>query len=64
MYWRNRSKYQTDCVRIYRNYGSWKAEVEIHNKLSRIRVENQSAIKQKAFSIVSAITIGLMETKI
>ncbi|MGE6664589.1 hypothetical protein [Paenibacillus xylanexedens] len=32
----------------------------IHNELSQIRVENQSTTKQKAFSIVSAITIGVI----
>ncbi|MDT9719671.1 hypothetical protein QVE09_12205 [Paenibacillus sp. ClWae2A] len=32
----------------------------IHNELSQIRVENQSTTKQKVFSIVCAITIGLI----
>ena len=32
----------------------------IHKELSQIRAENQSTTKQKAFSIVSAITIGVI----
>ncbi|MEO2211951.1 hypothetical protein ABGV40_14000 [Paenibacillus amylolyticus] len=32
----------------------------IHNELSQIRVENQSTTKQKVFSIVCAITIGVI----
>ncbi|UOK61969.1 hypothetical protein MT997_26805 [Paenibacillus sp. OVF10] len=44
----------------YSNYGSWRIAVGIHKELSQIRAENQSTTKQKAFSIVSAITIGVI----